>query len=107
MTTNQYALHVAAHIRKMRPDLCLQACMFMAWRVAHLKESLPYGYYKFSYKKTNGEIRVAIGTTMTLLIPSAKRPKGIQKEEPNYATVAYYDFEKEEWRSFRTELFIE
>jgi hypothetical protein len=109
LTINQYALHVARYIQKRRPELCWQACMYMAWRVAHCKYAMRSDRVSFSFIKLNGQIRDAEGTTNLSLIPEDKHPKPtpMPKPTPNYATVAFFDLDKSEWRSFRTDFFID
>ena len=107
MTINQYACHVADFIRKKRPELCPQACMYMAWRVAHCKYAMREGRVAFSFIKLNGQIRDAEGTTKLDLVPADKQPKGLIPQKDQYATVVFFDLEKEEWRSFRTDFFID
>ena len=106
-TINSYALHVAGYIQKSRPELCWQACMYMAWRVAHCKYAMRSGAVEFSFIKVHGQIRDAVGTTNLDLIPEEKQPKGLVKHDEQYATVAFFDLEKGEWRCFRTEFFID
>ena len=67
--------------------------------VENLREELKKRVVKFSFYKKNGEIRNAIGTRNFAVaeksgveIPSLKGGS----ENPN----AYYDFEKQAWRSF-------
>ena len=107
-TINSYALHVAGYIQKRRPELCWQACMYMAWRVAHCKHALREGTVAFSFIKLNGQIREAVGTTNLDLIPVEHHPSsGARSKNSEFATVAFYDLEKAEWRSFRTDFFID
>ena len=106
-TINSYALHVAGYIQKRRPELCWQACMYMAWRVAHCKYVLREGQVAFSFIKLNGQIRDAEGTTNLALVPEDKQPKGLVPIQEQYATVAFFDLEKNEWRCFRTDFFID
>ena len=67
--------------------------------VENLREELKKRVVKFSYYKENGELRNAVGTRNFAVaeksgvsIPALKGGY----ENPN----AYYDFEKEGWRSF-------
>jgi len=109
MTINQYAFHVARYIQRNRPELSWRACMLMAWRVAHCKYAMRTDRVSFSYVKLNGQIRDAEGTTNLALIPSEKHPLSSAPDvrPENYATVAYFDLDKNEWRSFRTDFFID
>jgi hypothetical protein len=51
----------------------------------------------FSYRKNNGEIRVATGTLNPFLIPELKKPKNTDKNVG--ANLKYFDLEKDAWRS--------
>lgn len=73
--------------------------------IEQLKRKLRSGQIvKFAYLKSNGEVRVAFGTTN----PDFVRDKvcGWGESRENYATTAYYDLEKGGWRSFRWENLI-
>ena len=61
-----------------------------------LKEKLRQGETKFYFRKTNGEIRKALGTLDLSKVPSSGQPKG--GKGPANAT-SYYDIEKGWWRS--------
>jgi hypothetical protein len=51
----------------------------------------------FSYRKSNGEIRIATGTLNPSLIPEGKMPKDSGKNVG--ANLKYFDLGKESWRS--------
>lgn len=73
--------------------------------VEQLKKKLRSGQIvKFAYLKSNGEIRVAYGTTNKEFV--ANKVCGWGESRENYATTAYYDLEKGGWRSFRWENLI-
>lgn len=73
--------------------------------VEQLKKKLRSGQIvKFAYLKSNGDIRVAHGTTNVDFVKDKIRGWGDSRE--NYATSAYYDLEKGGWRSFRWENLI-
>lgn len=73
--------------------------------VEQLKKKLRSGQIvKFAYLKSNGDIRVAHGTTNVDFVKDKIRGWGESRE--NYATTAYYDLEKGGWRSFRWENLI-
>ena len=74
--------------------------------IEQLKKKLRSGQIvKFAYLKSNGEVRVAFGTTN----PDFVKDKvcGLGESRESYATTAYYDLEKGGWRSFRWENLIE
>ncbi len=73
--------------------------------IEQLKAKLRSGrIVKFAYLKSNGDVRIAYGTTH----PDFIRDKvcGWGESRENYATTAYYDLEKNAWRSFRWENLI-
>ena len=61
-----------------------------------LRVALQAGTCRIIYKKKNGDVRVASGTTQLALIPQSQHPKGLRK--PASGVVTYYDLDKEEWR---------
>lgn len=77
----------------------------MNTKTVELKEMLRNGVVNFTYKKLDGTTRQATGTTRLESIPEDKHPKGTGKTADNVVT--YFDLEKEEWRSFREENFVE
>jgi len=51
----------------------------------------------FSYRKSNGEIRIATGTLNPFLIPEGMKPKDSSR---NVGTnLKYFDLEKDAWRA--------
>ena len=64
------------------------------------------GIVYFKFRKKNGEERVAHGTVNLQLIPAEKHPKGTAKNLSD-EVVRYYDFTKNDWRSFRKDTFIQ
>ena len=80
-----------------------------AWWFESFRTLLSSGIYRFSYIKSDGTIREAFGTLDPEIIPSDKWPSGNPSpitRTPSYATFAYYDIFKNEWRSFRLDHFI-
>ena len=59
---------------------------------------------KFAYLKSNGEVRSAFGTTNPDFVKDKVCGWGESRE--SYATTAYFDLEKCDWRSFRWENLI-
>ena len=54
----------------------------------------------FYYRKKNGKLRKAVGTTCLDLIPTDSLPKGIGAPAPK-GQVRYYDFTVSGWRTLR------
>lgn len=71
-----------------------------------LKECMHHSIVKFSYKKTNGEIRDAMGTLCQKIIEErgGNLPKGTG--EAPIDTFPYWDVNSEGWRSFKVSNFI-
>jgi hypothetical protein len=63
---------------------------------SQLREGLQNGSFRFSFRKTNGDMRTALGTLSFDEIPKVSLPTG--GIPPNGAT-SYYDLEKNGWRS--------
>lgn len=61
-----------------------------------LRDRLRQSAVKFFFRKVNGELRPAFGTTDLTRIPSSGQPKGGQRP-PGVTT--FFDLEKSEWRS--------
>lgn len=73
--------------------------------IEQLKKKLRSGQIvKFAYLKSNGDVRIAFGTTNPDFVKDKVCGWGESRE--NYATTAYYDLEKGGWRSFRWENLI-
>ena len=73
--------------------------------INELKTKLANGIAHFIFAKKNGEIREAWGTTCGNIAKA--KTNGIGESRENYATTAYFDVEKGEWRSFRWETLIQ
>ena len=54
----------------------------------------------FHYRKKNGQLRKAVGTTCLDFVPTDMLPKGIGTERPA-GYVNYYDFTVQGWRTLR------
>ena len=78
-------------------------CLKAAWRSFKIKSLLLKGKVSFTYRKATGEIRHAIGTLNESLYEFTA--KGVRRAEyPD--NVKYYDLEKDSWRMFRIERFL-
>ena len=91
-----------------------KACQ-RAWFFYHFTQWLQNGVVRFTYWKDDDTIREARGTlNLQWLVPTAHWPKGAQEPKAksqearvNPSIVTYFDLEKQEWRSFRIERFID
>ena len=85
-----------------------------AWWFESFRNQLRSGTYRFSYFKTDGSIREAVGTLDLTRIPEQDHPKEslpLQgKREPSPSVFTYYDLyangDTGGWRSFRLDNFI-
>ena len=85
-----------------------------AWRMYDFECFLRHGFVLFGYIKADGSMRYALGTRHNALIPYGKRPSGTKQarieqgvEKPNYTAIAYFDLEKQDWRSFAADRLCE
>ena len=76
----------------------ISEAMRLAWKAIKLKAEMAKGVVTFSFRKTNGEIRTAVGTLKSSMVNY--QPKGTGGK-PSYSTVAYWDMERDAFRSFR------
>ena len=73
--------------------------------VLELKKSLKKGIVTFQYKKKDGTIRTAKGTTNVSIIEDNYIYKG--GEGPSrYGYTSYWDVDKNDWRCFNEKSFI-
>ena len=74
-----------------------------AWQAYKLKAQMTLGVVKFAFRKTNGEIRNAVGTLAKNLYQY--EPKGTGRAS-HPSTIAYWDLEKNSFRSFCIETLL-
>lgn len=77
----------------------------MAYTIEKVKEALNNYKAYFKFRKLDGTERHALGTTNLNDVPLGKHPKGIRQAAEEVVT--FYDLQKEEWRSFRKDSFID
>ena len=72
-----------------------------AWWFESFRDALANGFARFTYYKKDGTTRTALGTRSPLLIPAEHHPSsGAPNRNSEFATIPYFDLEKQEWRSF-------
>ena len=113
-------MFAANHLRKQNPVILRgtpinpsQALKY-AWWFESFRKKLSTGVWQFSYFKTDGSIREAVGTLCMDLIPEDKHPKGDMSDgaarKPAAGVFTYYDLYADGdcggWRSFRLDNFI-
>ena len=69
--------------------------------IENLKRQMQNGIAHFVFKKKDGSLREAWGTTNRSLAEKHINGRGVSRE--CFATTAYFDVEKGQWRSFRWE----
>ncbi len=62
-----------------------------------LRARLRNGVVQFAFKKLDGTLRTAVGTTSLTSIPVDHHPKGVKESSPRQ--VCFFDLEKGSWRS--------
>ena len=82
-----------------------------AWWFESFREAISNGLARFTYRKTDGTTRQALGTRSLSLIPVNKLPKGDMSDdaatwEDNVKAIPYFDLDKNEWRSFNVLNFV-
>ena len=83
-------------IRKHKASTFAEA-LRKAWQAYKLKAKMALGAVKFTFRKTNGEIRKAVGTLAKNLFQYEPKTTG----RPSHpATICYWDLEKGAFRSF-------
>lgn len=96
---------VRAHVIAARTKVRKIDGISKALLIEQLKKRLRSGeIVKFAYLKSNGDIRVAYGSTNKELV--ADKVYGWGESRETYATTAYFDLEKGAWCSFRWENLI-
>ena len=104
ITTNSRVMHMAHALQKTHPHDKWSEILKLAWQFQYFRDMLRAGIVKFSYLKSGAilnEPRQARGTLHPELIPEDKKPKGSPDYKPNWGTMAYYDLDRQDWRSFR------
>lgn len=76
-----------------------------AMMIQNLKEKMSAGVAHFVFVKKNGEAREAWGTLNRSLVSKYINGRGESREV--YATSAFFDVEKGQWRSFRWETIVQ
>ena len=64
-----------------------------------LNSALHSGNVEVEFEKKDGTMRKMICTLLETTIPTEKLPKGAKKTQ-NFESLAVFDTEKQEWRSF-------
>ncbi len=81
-----------------------RTCMIKAWQLYHLAKAMREGDVTFYYTKSDGSIRKAVGTLKN--VPAGATLGGKRVTKPSYKTMAYFDIEKNAFRSFKVENLI-
>ena len=110
-STKSRVMHYAHALLKFYPTMEWGEIIKLAWQFIYLRRMLQQGIVKFSYLKTDKTlgvlvVRPARGTLNMELIPIDKRPvesldTRSAMRTPSWGTMAYFDLDKMEWRSFK------
>jgi hypothetical protein len=75
-------------------------------RHEELRIRLTRGIVQFAFRKLDGTLRTAVGTTNLSSIPASGHPRGGRPSSPR--AVVFFDIEKQSWRSLstRVEVFV-
>jgi len=95
-------LTLAHSIRRQNQFLTWGQCQAQAWKVVRLRSALRAGAARFSFQKTDGEVREAYGTTNAGLFQYQSKGTAADRAE-SPCQIKYFDLEKNAWRSFRAE----
>lgn len=79
--------------------------MMKAMLIDTLKVKLTNGIAHFIFKKKDGSLREAWGTTQNNIAKAKTNGRGVSRE--CFKTTAYFDVECGEWRSFRWENIVQ
>ena len=109
----QRVMHYAHHIHNTHTCSWREA-LLRAWDLHYLRQMLAHGVVEFKYVKEDGTLRTARGTNCPDLIPPSKAPTGHQQldidaglQQPNYCSIPYYDLDREAWRAFSIQRFLQ
>ena len=78
--------------------------MAKAMMIESVKRQMRSGVAHFIFKKKDGTLREAWGTTNKSLVEKHTNGNGVTREM--FSTTAYFDIEKGAWRSFRWESIV-
>ena len=112
--TNSRVMHMAHIMHQDKPRFPWSELVRRAWYFIRFREWLQNGICTFSFYKQDGSIREAKGTLHPLLIPEedwpGNKPDALPLQgkgrERGFSTIAFFDLEKQEWRSFNINHFI-
>lgn len=93
-------LSIAWQIRRQETSLTWGQCQSAAWKSIRLRSALRSGVVAFKYRKEDGEVRQALGTTNENLFRYEN--KGVSPVT-KVIVIKYYDIEVGDWRSCRAD----
>jgi hypothetical protein len=86
-----------------RTGLTFSEAQRKAWKIADLKNRMRQGAVKFTYQKTDGTTRQAIGTTSARYFSYQRKTSRPAPAK----VVTYFDLQKNSFRSFRASNLID
>lgn len=81
-----------------------KVCMIKAWELYRLAKKMRKGPVSFYYQKADGTLRKAVGTLPNRHASATINGKKMTK--PSFKTFAYFDVERNSFRSFKIENLI-
>lgn len=105
-------MRTSNYLKKTRPAIFRGAqldasnALKYAWWFESFRNELRTGVFRFSYFKKEGGIREARGTLNMAHIPEDKRPKSNDQRPKANGSFAYFDLDRNAWRSFCLDNFI-
>lgn len=78
----------------------------VAWKNAKVYRAMCGSIATFEFRKVDGSVRLSTGTVSPKFIPGHLIPDGIHPHKKNVNTQAYYDIDKQAWRSYKRENLI-
>ena len=74
--------------------------------IPQLLETMANHVVEFSFKKANGDIRIAHGTLSLKYIPLDRMCERFGEDASSLVNTLYYDVDKQAWRAFTNRNFI-
>lgn len=101
LNINKSQLFKMAHAMVRKAEVTTFAdALRQAWKAMKVKAAMLVGQVEFSYRKTTGEIRKAVGTLFNINYTPAVPVAGKPRRERPADVVCYFDVEKNAFRSF-------
>lgn len=98
---NKSQLFKMAHTMLRKAEVAnLSQALRKAWQVMKLHAQMLVGKVEFSYRKTTGEVRKAVGTLFNINYTPKPQAENKPRRQRPADVVCYFDVEKNSFRSF-------